>query len=120
MSGLWSALMSKRGGTEMEVTLKFDAEDDQDVQDTLVKLSAEMIKLAKTCGDTSLAADIERRKVMMEINRLGDRVIALNTFALSHPELDELQSKTAEIAHLRQRIAELRCDLDRLYLSEEE
>lgn len=120
MSGLWSALMSKRGGTEMEVTLKFDAEDDQDVQDTLIKLSAEMIKLSKTCGDTSIAADIERRKVMLEISRLGDKVIALNSLALSHPALDELQAKRAEIAHLRQRIAELKCDLNRLYGCEEE
>lgn len=104
----------------MEVTIKFDAEDGQDVRDTMIKLSGEMIKLAKSCGDTSIAADIERRKVMMEISRLGDRVIALNSLALSHPALDELQEKRAEIEHLRQRIAELKCDLNRLYQSEEE
>lgn len=99
----------------MEVIIKFDADDDQDVRDTLIKLSAEMIKLAKTCGDTSIAADIERRKVILEISRLGDKVIELNSFTLSHPALEDLQAKTAEIAHLRQRIKELRGDLNRLY-----
>ena len=99
----------------MEVTIKFDADDDQDVRDTLIKLCAEMIKLSKTCGDTSIAADIERRKVMLEISRLGDQVIALNNFTLSHPALEDMQAKTAEIAHLRQRIKELRGDLNRLY-----
>lgn len=99
----------------MEFTIKFDDDDDQDVRDTLIKLSAEMIKLAGTCGDTSIAADIERRKVMLEISRLGDQVISLNNFTLSHPALDDMQAKTAEIAHLRQRIKELRSDLNRLY-----
>lgn len=84
----------------MDVTIKFDADDDQDVRDTLIKLSAEMIKLARTCGDTSIDADIERRKVMLEISRLGNQVI--------------------EIAHLRQRIKELRGDLNRLYGTKED
>ena len=99
----------------MEVTIQFDADDDKDVRDTLIKLCAEMIKLSKTCGDTSIAADIERRKVMLEISRLGDKVIELNSFTLSHPALEDLQAKTAEIAHLRKRITELRRDLNRLY-----
>ena len=99
----------------MEVTIKFDDDDEQDVRDTLIKLCAEMIKLAKSCGDTSIAADIERRKVMLEINRLGDQIIELNNFTLSHPAIEDLQAKSAEIAHLRQRITELRGDLNRLY-----
>ena len=109
-----------RGGLIMEVTLKFDADDDQDVRDTLIKLCGEMIKLSKSCGDTSIAADIERRKIMLEISRVGNQVIELNSFMLSHPALDDLQAKTAEIAHLRQRITELRGELNRLYGIKEE
>lgn len=95
----------------MEVTVKFDAEDDQDVQDTLIKLSAEMIKLEKTYGDFGIEADIERRKIKQEIIRIVDHVIELNGLMLSHPALDEMQDKTAEIAHLRKRIAELTREL---------
>lgn len=96
----------------MEVTIKFDPEDSQDALDTMIKLCAETIKLEKTFGDFGIEADIERRKIKQEIISVVDHAIELNGFMLSHPALDEMQDKTAEIAHLRRRIAELTHELE--------